>query len=99
MEIKKSIVEDAADAANLDHEIRWDASGAIRGVHSRDCFAIVGQDNDFARFFGMLLRGLAEDTGEFPEENTIQELGDRVVVDSMGRGTIYGFAGVKVVDE
>jgi hypothetical protein len=98
MEIEKHLIEDAADAANLDHEVRWNAANQIRGVHSRDCFAIVGNDSDFARFFGMLLRGIAEDAGEFPDEYTIRELADSVAADSMAKDTIYGFAGIKVID-
>lgn len=97
MQIERHIVEAAMHNADVEDDFRWDATGAIRGVYSPYCFAVTGRETDFARFFGMLLREMAEESGEFPTEGEIEELADSVVVDSMGKAMIFGFAGIKVV--
>lgn len=95
IQIPKHLFEEAHELASIDKEIVWDATNFIRGVYSRYCPAIVGNRDDFSKFFGLLVLEMHRDCEGFSESNVL-DLADRTVEDSMGLDRIFGFSGVEL---
>ena len=95
VKMPRYIFESAAAEADID-DVRLDAADDIQDCFSKFCPAIVGSEWDLLKFFGMIVYRLMEEDEENTTEATVTDLAERMVMDSMGRNTIFGFAGLEL---
>lgn len=69
-----------------------------RGMYGQKCIGVVGTLSDFFRFVTVLALVFdVEDIHEY--EELVEEIGDAVCTDSMGRNTVYYLPGWKVEED
>jgi len=99
--LKRSLINMALANANLvDGEdgvnVRSDYSG--RGMYGGTCFGVdFDRESDSYKFLVSLALVMAEDDEEWGDQHAM-DLAEQAVTDSMGRGMIVYFPGVKLED-
>lgn len=90
VEIDRSVVEEAAWAADLDTEKALYDGYSGRGMYGRKCFGVVGSMEDYSKFLVQLTQ---------TDPDLAWDLAQSVASDSLGLDNIFYFPGYQLANE
>lgn len=95
MQFPRRLFEGAAHEADVHDLVDWEAADRFHNVLTRHCPAILGTNEQFYKFLGILVCRMAHDWEDASEEK-VTDLTDRIVTAQSGRSTLFGFAGLEL---